>query len=171
MFHQLPGNPTVFVSWYHSSLQKDGSIPSRHIGSWGTFKLPRRSSLVVSFLDGETAYRKAGWSDALFCSESGPLLCSVRCAAQSFVSSAVASVLRECQVSPSWKGAWARWVPRNARATPATAAPASPPAANPDSDQSRPWGKGQESAAHSRVPRRSWRRASRTRKNGGEGNF
>jgi len=45
---------------------------------------------------------------------------------------------------PNWKGAWARWVPRNATRAPGTGGAGFTAGGQPSFDQSKPWGLGQQ---------------------------
>jgi hypothetical protein len=71
---------------------------------------------------------------------------------------------------PSWKGAWARWVPRTAGRDPGNGGTGFTAGGQPSFDQSKPWGKGQEAPLTPEY-QKVLEESIKDQETGGEGNF
>jgi hypothetical protein len=71
---------------------------------------------------------------------------------------------------PDWKGAWARWVPRNSTRDPGNGGTVLTAGGQPSFDQSKPWGIGQQAPLTPEY-RKVLEDSLADQANGGEGNF
>src|SRR6516162_8428346 len=71
---------------------------------------------------------------------------------------------------PNWKGAWARWVPRNAVRDPGNGGTGFTAGGQPSFDQTKPWGRGQEAPLTPEY-QKVFEESLADQANGGEGNF
>ena len=71
---------------------------------------------------------------------------------------------------PSWKGAWARWVPRNAGRDPGNGGTGFTAGGQPSFDQTKPWGRGQQAPLTPEY-QKVLEESLADQANGGEGNF
>jgi hypothetical protein len=121
--------------------------------------------MLLYCLEGEKPDRKAGGRIIMLLRSS---TCAVAVALSMLMSGAVLAA--DVVKYPSWKGAWARWVPRNAGRDPGNGGTGFTAGGQPSFDQTKPWGRGQQAPLTPEY-QKVLEESLADQANGGEGNF